>query len=83
MRNEQLPHYHILNLSECGRFWNEEYKRESGYDCDTFDTWEEANQHIQYLTDLKRDPSYMVSILGYEIVMEHYIGVVNKVKGGC
>ena len=78
--DEQDENYPVLNLSECGRF-ETEYDIPEGYELsESFTSWKDANNHIAYLENLDRDPSYMVSILGYYSVDEDYIAVVSKVR---
>ena len=78
--DEQDENYPVLNLSECGRF-EIEYDIPEGYELSkSFDSWKDANNHIAYLESLDRDPSYIVSILGYYLHDEDYIKVVSKVR---
>jgi hypothetical protein len=78
--NEPFEEYHVLNWTECARYERDDYQRPERADVSYFgDDWAKANKFIEYLEDLKRDPSYTVAIFGYEI-MDEEIGVVHRVR---
>ena len=50
-------------------------------DSKLFDGWFEVASELKYLRDLSRDPSYMVSILGYELIEDnHFIKLYYSVR---
>ena len=79
MVDEPLAEYRILNMDETMR---EEVEYEMPYLAEfsgEFDDWPSANMHIQYLEDLKRDPSYTVAIFGYHVERDS-IRIVHYVR---
>ena len=78
--DEQLAEYPVLNMDETMREWVSYDRPEGSQLSKPFDGWLEANQYIQYLENLNRDPSYMVVVYGYYIEDEDYLKVVYKTR---
>lgn len=66
--------YHMLTIDEIEKYLNITWLNDTrNKNYETFDSWQEVENKLNYLHELRKDKSFIITVHGYRIIDDHFI----------
>lgn len=73
--------YHMLTIDEIEKYLNITWLNDTrNKNYETFDSWQEVENKLNYLQNLQKDSTFIINIYGYRIIDDHFIRLYYDIQ---